>query len=54
MKKITRRKFLKNTAAATAVIVGFPYIVKSSALGADGSTAPGNRIVIGCIGMGGQ
>ncbi|MHC4396056.1 MAG: Gfo/Idh/MocA family protein [Planctomycetota bacterium] len=54
MKKINRREFLKNSAALTTAALGFPYIVKSSALGADGSTAASERIVMGCIGMGGQ
>ena len=54
MKRINRREFLKNSAALTTAALGFPYIVKSSVFGADGSTAPSNRIVMGCIGMGGQ
>ena len=54
MKRINRREFLKNSAALTTAALGFPYIVKSSAFGTDGSTAPSNRIVMGCIGMGGQ
>jgi predicted dehydrogenase len=54
MSQITRRKFIKNTTALTAASVAFPYIVPSSALGKDGATAPSNRIVMGCIGTGGQ
>lgn len=54
MKRINRREFLKNSAALTTAALGFPYIVRSSVFGADGSTAPSNRIVMGCIGMGGQ
>ncbi|MHC4738931.1 MAG: Gfo/Idh/MocA family protein [Planctomycetota bacterium] len=54
MKRINRRVFLKNSAALTTAVLGFPYIVKSSAFGADRSTTPSNRIVMGCIGMGGQ
>ena len=54
MKRISRREFLKNSAALTTAALGFPYIVKSSTFGADGSTAPSNRIVMGCIGIGGQ
>ncbi len=53
-KQIGRRRFLKRGTAATAAAVGFPYIVPSSAYGAAGHVAPGNRIVMGCIGMGGQ
>ena len=54
MRKINRRQFLKKSAALTPAVLGFPYIVKSSVFGADGSTAPSERIVMGCIGMGGQ
>ncbi len=56
MKKITftRRDFLRRTAAVSAGAAAFPYIVPSSALGADGSVAPSNRIVMGAIGTGGQ
>lgn len=50
----TRRRFLKNAAAATAAGIGFPTIIPASALGADGAVAPSNRIVIACIGVGGQ
>jgi predicted dehydrogenase len=50
---VSRRHFLKTTAAAT-VVAGFPTLVPASALGADGHTAPSNRITIGCIGVGGQ
>lgn len=50
---ITRRSFLKTTTAATAA-VGFPTIIPSSALGADGAVAPSNRITMGCIGVGNQ
>ncbi len=54
MKRINRREFLKNSAALTTAALGFPYIVKSSVFSADGSTAPSERIVMGCIGVGGQ
>lgn len=45
---MNRRTFLK-TAGAAAVA---PLIVPSSAFGADGHTAPSNRISVGCIGVG--
>ena len=45
-----RRKFLKTTAAAMAA----PLIIPGSALGKNGAVAPGDRIVFGCIGLGGQ
>jgi len=49
--RVSRRAFLKTTAAGA---VAFPYIIPSSALGADGSVAPSNRTVMGCIGVGSQ
>ena len=53
-KSITRRMFLKNTAAAAVGVAGFPYFVPASALGKAGSVSPSNRIVVGCIGLGWQ
>jgi len=48
-KRITRRGFLKTTAVAGAVAaVGLPTFVNAQAFGAN------DRIVMGCIGMGGQ
>lgn len=44
---LTRRNFLKTSAAAAGVL-GFPTIVPAAAFGA------GNKIAIGCIGVGGQ
>ena len=49
--RVSRRGFLKATAAGA---VAFPYIIPSSALGADGTVAPSNRTVMGCIGVGSQ
>jgi len=49
---ITRRAFLKTTAAIAGGIGGFPYIVPSPALGKDGNVAPSNRITLGFIGTG--
>jgi predicted dehydrogenase len=45
---------VKNAAAATVGTISFPYFVPSSVFGADGSVAPSNRIVMGCIGVGGK
>jgi len=45
---------LKRVAGAALGTVGFPYIVSSSAVGKDGYVAASERIVMGCIGMGGQ
>jgi len=53
-KKISRRRFMKSTVAAAAGAAGFPYFVRSSALGQRARPAPSNRIVMGCVGMGGQ
>jgi len=54
MNRISRRTFLKKTSAATVAAVSFPYIVPSSVFGANGTVAPSNRIVMGCIGVGGM
>ncbi len=52
--RMDRRDFLKRTAALSAAAVGFPMIIPASALGANGTIAPSNRIVMGCIGVGSQ
>jgi predicted dehydrogenase len=49
-KAVTRRTFLR---AATAAVLG-PAIIPASARGANGFTAPSNRIVVGLIGVGKQ
>lgn len=54
MKSVSRRGFLKRTAAAAACAASAPYIIPSSALGADGATAPSDRITLGFIGLGKQ
>jgi predicted dehydrogenase len=46
----SRRDFVKT--AVTGAAFGFPTIVRASALGADGSTPPSDRITVGCIGVG--
>jgi len=51
---INRRVFLKRAAGASAAAVGFPYLVRSSALGNAGSIAPSERITLGFIGTGGH
>lgn len=45
---IPRRQFLRSVLALGIT----PCIIPSSALGADGHTAPSNRIVLACIGVG--
>jgi len=51
---ISRRQFLKKSAGTAVGVIGFPYIVQSSALGRAGKVAPSNRITMGCIGVGWQ
>jgi len=52
--RINRRQFLKRAAGTAVAAAGFPYIVRSSALGKAGSLAPSNKIAMGCIGLGTQ
>jgi predicted dehydrogenase len=47
---VSRRQFL----ASTGVALAAPLIVPASALGADGHTAPSERVVMAAIGFGGQ
>ncbi|MHC4866141.1 MAG: Gfo/Idh/MocA family protein, partial [Planctomycetota bacterium] len=49
-----RRRFLKTSAGAAAAAIGFPFVVRSSALGKAGAVAASNRIVVGGIGVGNQ
>jgi len=53
-KNINRRQFLKKVSSAAVGATGFAYIIQGSALGKDGHVATSNRIVMGCIGMGGR
>ncbi len=50
---LTRRDLIKR-AAAFSTAIAFPTIIPASALGAAGRPSPSNRIVVGCIGVGGQ
>ena len=52
--QIGRRIFLKRVAGGVGGAFGLPYIAQASALGKAGSIAPSNRIVMGCIGVGGK
>ena len=47
--KTSRRNFLKATSA-----LAFPTIIPASAIGADGTVAPSNRITMGAVGWGMQ
>jgi predicted dehydrogenase len=49
--KSTRRRFLQSSLAASAVLAA-PTFVSARALGADGATAPSERITLGVIGFG--
>jgi predicted dehydrogenase len=49
----SRRELLKRSATVGAVL-SIPTIIPASARGAGGRPAPSNRIVMGCIGVGGQ
>ena len=53
-RKLNRRRFLKTTLAAAGGAAVLPAIIPSSALGAEGSVAPSDRIVMGTIGYGGR
>lgn len=50
--KINRRSFLRKGAGAAAAITAAPLFVPASYLA--GSTAPSERITVGCIGVGGH
>ena len=49
-----RRRFLKHTATLAAGAAALPAVVPAAALGADGATAPSERIAMGFIGTGGR
>jgi predicted dehydrogenase len=49
-KGMTRRDFLKGTTATLTV----PHLIASSAPGAENRPAPSDRVVMGCIGVGGM
>jgi len=50
MQQLTRREFLKGTAAVLAA----PILVRASSVGAGERPAPSNRIALGAIGLGGM
>ncbi|MFH1882640.1 MAG: hypothetical protein ABIL62_08025 [Planctomycetota bacterium] len=49
---VNRRQFLKSLCGRALAIASFPYIVPSSALGANGAVPPSEKIVMGFIGVG--
>ena len=52
--KLDRRGFLAGTAAAVGGALAAPYVITSTALGAPDRAAASDRIVMGCIGVGGR
>lgn len=53
-RQFSRRRFLAATGTALGAGLAMPMIVPASALGADGTVAPSNRIHVGMIGLGRQ
>lgn len=53
-KFMTRSQFLKGAAGSLAGALALPTIIPAAALGRGGWVAPSDRIVMGCIGVGGQ
>jgi predicted dehydrogenase len=51
---LPRRDFLSKTGKLLMGSLTFPQIVSTSVFGRNGSTAASDRIVMGCIGLGGQ
>ncbi|MEI7899716.1 MAG: Gfo/Idh/MocA family oxidoreductase [bacterium] len=49
----TRRQFLRGAALAGSA-VALPYFIPAAALGRDGAVAPGEKIALGAIGIGGR
>jgi len=52
--RISRRSFLKRSAATAALAGIAPQIVRASVLGVNGQTAPSGQIAVGFIGTGGH
>jgi hypothetical protein len=50
--RIDRRRFLRRAATTGGATLGLPSLIPGSALGLNGAVAPGNRIVLGSIGVG--
>jgi predicted dehydrogenase len=51
---MTRRDFLRRTGGAVGAGLAVPAMIPASALGLDSGVAPGERITMGFIGLGGQ
>ena len=50
----TRRNFLKNAILCSSIASGLPSLVPSSVFGRQGRVSPGDKIVVGSIGLGMQ
>jgi predicted dehydrogenase len=53
-KKMNRRQFVKKTSGALFSAAVFPTIIPANILGKEGNISPGDKITIGCIGVGGM
>jgi predicted dehydrogenase len=51
---LNRRHFIKKSGSAIISSVSAPFLIPASALGRDNNVPPSDRIVMGCIGLGGQ
>lgn len=51
---ITRRHFIHTKLTAALAAAAFPSILPGSVLGKNGKVTPGNRVTLGCIGVGPQ
>jgi len=51
---LTRREFLRRSAGIALTTLSAPALVPSTIFGKAGQVPPGERIVMGCIGVGGQ
>ncbi len=52
--RISRRTFVRRTAATAGAALAAPYVIPSSAFGLDGAVAPSERITLAVIGLGGR
>ena len=52
--QLNRRKFLSRTAATLGAALAAPTLIPASAIGANGTVAPSERINMAFIGLGGQ
>ena len=51
---VNRRQFIHQSLAGSLALATAPTLIPASALGREGQVAPGNRLGIGCIGVGPQ